>query len=60
MESSTENITAEDQAAQAREARRKRILENSSKRLEQITGRNAEEFENGKYSWNVHPLAKAI
>lgn len=45
-----ENPTAviEDKVAAAREARRRRILENSSKRLEKITGRNAEEFEKGR------------
>lgn len=41
-----------DRAAEAREARRRRILENSSKRLEKITGRNAEEFEKGKRNFN--------
>lgn len=41
--------TAMDKAAEAREARRRRILENSSKRLEKITGRSAEEFEKGEY-----------
>lgn len=45
MEVPTEPVV--DKAAEAREARRKRILENSSKRLEKITGRNAEEFEKG-------------
>lgn len=41
-----------DRAAEAREARRRRILENSSKRLEKITGRNAEEFEKGEKKSN--------
>lgn len=52
MEDTAETTTppvAVDKAAEAREARRRRILENSSKRLEKITGRSAEEFEKGEY-----------
>ena len=44
MEQPEETVEV-DKAAAAREARRKRILENSNKRLETITGREHNEGE---------------
>lgn len=49
-------MPAVDKVAEAREARRRRILENSGKRLEKITGRNAEEFERGKVQSSLNQL----
>lgn len=47
-----EESPAVDKAAEAREARRRRILENSNKRLGKITGREHDEGEtvNLKYA----------
>ena len=48
MEIQEEQNLETDKAAEAREARRKRILENSNKRLGKITGREHNEQNQGK------------
>lgn len=50
MDSTTSETLEVDKAAEAREARRKRILENSNKRLGKITGREHNDGKNFYYA----------